>query len=157
MNRRGVAAIAIAVVGIAGCGSSSSSSSTSSGLSPAAYRSEINKICADENAKITALPASTSNSVSGLEKELAINESTLSQVKGIAAPSSLSAAANSWLSTVEQEFSIGTTLINDLKAGKTGAVQSQVRKATPLITKGNDAAKSLGLASCAIDGQPSGH
>ena len=155
MNRGGVATIAIAVIGIAGCGSSSSS--TNSGVSPAAYRSEINKICADNNAKITALPASTSDSVSGLEKELAIVESTLSQVKGITAPSSLSAAANSWLSTIEQESSIATTLINDLKAGKTAELQSQLGKATSLETKGNDAAKSLGLASCAVNAQPSGH
>ncbi len=155
MNRRGVVAIAIAVIGIAGCGSSSSS--TSSGLSPAGYRSEINKICADNNAKITALPASSSNSISGLEKEFAIAQSTLSQVRGITAPSSLSVAANSWLSTIEQESSIATTLINDLKAGKIAEAQSQLGKANSLLTKGNDAAKSLGLASCAVNAHPSGH
>ena len=155
MNRGGVAPIAIAVIGIAGCGSSSSS--TSSGLSPAVYRSEINKICAANNARITALPANTSNSVSGLEKEFSIVESTLSQVKGITAPGSLSAAANSWLSTIERDSAIATTLINDLKAGKTAELQSQLGKATSLETKGNDAAKSLGLTSCAVNAQPSGH
>lgn len=155
MNRRGIAAIAIAVIGIAGCGSSSSS--TSSGLSPAAYRSEISKICAVNNAKITALPASTSSSVSGLEKEYSIAKSTLSQVKGITPPSSLSAAVNSWLTTVEQESAIATTLINDLKAGKTAELQSQLSKANSLETTDNDAAKSLGLSSCAVNAQPSGH
>ena len=136
------------------CGSSSSS--TSSGLSPAVYRSEINKICAANNARITALPANTSNSVSGLEKEFSIVESTLSQVKGITAPGSLSAAANS-LSTIERDSAIATLLINDLKAGKTAELQSQLGKATSLETKGNDAAKSLGLTSCAVNAQPSGH
>jgi len=155
MNRGGVAAIAIAVIGIAGCGSSSSS--TSSGLSPAAYRSEINKICADNNAKITALPANTSNSVPGLEKEFSIAESTLSQVKGITAPSSLRAAANSWLSTIEQESAIATKLINDLKAGKTAELQSHLGQANSLETKVNDAAKSLGLTACAVNAQPNGH
>lgn len=155
MNRLGVAAIAIAVIGIAGCGSSNSS--TSSGLSPAAYRSEINKICADNNAKITALPANKSSSVSGLEKEFSIAESTLSQVKGITAPSSLSAAADSWLSIIEQESAIATMLINDLKAGKTAQLQSEVGKANSLETKVDDAAKSLGLTSCAVNAQPSGH
>jgi hypothetical protein len=151
MNRRGVAVIAIAVVGIAGCGS------TSSGLSPAAYKSEISKICAVNNAKITALPASTSNSVSGLEKAYSIVESTLSQVKGITAPSSLSAAVSSWLSTVEQESAIATTMVSDLKAGKTAALQSLLSRANSLETKGKDAAKSLGLTSCTVSAQPSGH
>jgi hypothetical protein len=62
-----------------------------------------------------------------------------------------------WGTGVEQESAIATTLINDLKAGKTAELQPQLGKATSLETKGNDAAKSLGLTSCAINAQPSGH
>jgi hypothetical protein len=126
-------------------------------MSAAAYKSEVNKICAVNNAKIAALPTKTATSAPGLTKAYSIAESTLSEVKGITAPSSLSASVDSWLNIVRQESAIATTLVNDLKAGKTADLQSLLDKTGSLETKGSDAATSLGLTSCAVTVQPSGH
>ena len=111
MNRVGVTAITIAAIGTSGCGSSSSSSG--SGTSAASYRTQVNKICASANAQVKALPASTSNSIAGLQMLLSLQASTLAQIKAVSAPSSLRSQVSEWLGVVDQEEGLATKLVGE--------------------------------------------
>jgi len=151
MARRRAVALTILALGLAGCASSGSRA----GTSPATYRASVNKICAAYNAKLDALPASTANSVAGLDKLLAAAKSTLAQVKAVAPPSSMSAAVDRWLGVVAQSSANATKLVSAYKAGDKSQVESLVAKGSTLNAQANADAKSLDLASCAVNAQPS--
>jgi hypothetical protein len=148
-NALAVSALAFAVA-IAGCGGSSS------GVTPASYRARVNNICARANAKITALPASTNNSVAGLNEQIAIAKSALTQIKAIAPPSSMSAGVRKWVGVSAQQAADADQVISALKAGKTSQAGSLAAKGAALNSPVNAEAKSLGLPSCAANPRPSG-
>lgn len=140
----------VALATLAGCGSSKS------GTSAASYTTQVNALCATNNAQIKALPKSDENSLAGIEKLDSIATTTLAKIKAIAPPSSISSGANKWLGVVVQEEADAGEIINDLKTGKTSAVQSLGSKASALDAQTNGDAKSIGLSSCAVSAQPSG-
>jgi hypothetical protein len=156
LGRRRVSVVAVSVValavGIAGCGGSSKSSS---GMTPASYRATVNNMCATANAEVTALPASTNESVAGLNKILVIAKTELARIKAIAPPSSMSAGVSKWVGADEQEAADVDQILGALKAGNTSQARSLDAKATQLDSQTNAQAKSLGLPGCAANPQPS--
>jgi hypothetical protein len=151
MTRSAALLSIIAVAAVAGCGSSKSS-----GISPASYRSQVNALCASNNAQITALPKSDQSNLAGIEKLDSIATGTLTKVKAISPPSSISSGVNKWIAAIEQEEGLASQIINDLKAGKTSAIQALGGKASSIDAQTDSDAKSLGLSSCAADAEPSG-
>lgn len=152
MTAKQFIAIGMLTVALAGCGGSSSSPSSS----PSAYRDAVNKICAADNAKIKALPASTTNSVAGLQKLLSIELRAVSQVKALRPPSSISTQVNTWLATVSQTASNATQLLGAVQSGDKPKTQALASQAQTLNTQTNSQARALGLTSCAQNSQPSG-
>lgn len=152
MTRRRAVALSIFAVVLAGCGSSSSSS----GVSESSYRDQVNKLCANNNAQIKALPASTANSVSGLSQINDMSQKTLSEIKSVTPPSSLSSDVNSWLGVIDQEATLANQIIAALKAGNINQAKSLASQAQSLDTQGNSKASALGLSDCAVSAQPSG-
>ena len=108
------------------------------------------------NAKITALPASTANIVSGLTTLVADARSTLAQVKSVAPPSSLSGAVKTWLGVVGQSSVNAGKIVSAVTAGDKSQVQSLASQGSALNSQANAEAKALGLPSWAVNADPSG-
>src|ERR1700758_5628423 len=98
MVDRRFALLGLAAVGLAACGGSSSNSS---GVS--AFKSKVNSLCAGNNAKITALPASSAATIAGLRQLGAIAVSTLNQAEALKPPQSIAAKFNAYLSNIKKE------------------------------------------------------
>jgi len=152
MTAKRFIAIATLTVALGGCGGSSSSPSSS----PAAYRTAVNKVCAADNAKVTALPASTTNSVAGLQRLVSVELGAVAQVRAVKPPSSISAQVNSWLGTVSQSASNATQLLGALQSGDRAKLQVLASQGQTLSTQSNTQAKALGLTNCAENPRPSG-
>lgn len=146
MKRR-PAVLVVVAVGIAGCGSSQAT--------PASYRTTVNKLCAANNAKLRSLPA-TANNLAGGQLELKIASDTLAAIKRVPPPSSLSSGVHAWLGDIEQERTLLTQALSELKAGQTSQLSALVPRAQALQTQGNAAASRLGLPSCAQNASPGG-
>ena len=151
--RRLAVAVAVAI-GLAGCGSSSSSSS--SGLSPAQYRTSVNKLCAAYNASISALPKSTTASLAGLTTLANSAKNALAQVKSVTPPKSISGPVNKWVGDLEQSGANVDKLLAAFKSGDTTELRSLAAQGTRLNAQGNAQARALGLPSCAENATPSG-
>jgi hypothetical protein len=141
-----------AVAVLAGCGGSSKSS----GITPPFYRARVNKLCATGNAQIASMSRREAATAAGLGKIYAIGTQTFGEVKAVSVPRSMSAGVRSWLSVIQQEGTLAGQIIDDLTAGKIGALPSLVRKASALNAQGSSQAKALGLSSCAVNALPSG-
>jgi ABC-type glycerol-3-phosphate transport system substrate-binding protein len=153
MSRR-LAVVTAVAIGLAGCGSSSSSSS--SALSPAQYRTSVNKLCAAYNASVRALPKSTTASIAGLTTLANSAKNALAQVKSVTPPSSMTAGVNKWVGDLEQSEANVSKLLAAFKSGDTAQLRSLAADGTKLNAQGNAQAKALGLPSCAGQAQPGG-
>jgi hypothetical protein len=142
------------LIGVAACGSSSSS--TSSGMTPAAYRASVDKICAGYNQSIRALPKSTTGSLAGLTTLANSAKNTLSQVKAVTPPASLAAAVNKWTANLEQSEANVAKLLDAFKSGDTTELRTLAAAGTKLNQQANAQATALGLPSCAENATPSG-
>jgi hypothetical protein len=150
-SRRVAITIAIGLAGcLAGCGGSGSA------VSPANYRASVNKVCANYNAKITALPASVENTISGLTRVEGDAAAGLHQIKALKPPSSMSAGVDKWLDSLSQSYTDASEAISALKSGNDAQAKSSALAGSAQNTKNNAEARSLGLASCAANPQPSG-
>lgn len=147
--RRGSAAAAIVAIGVAGCGSSS-------GPTPASYRAKVDKLCTEINDQISALPASSLDTVAGIERFYAITATGTVEVGAVTAPSSIRASANTWLDSIRTEQSLADQVVGDLKSGKRAQAQALATKGSGMDTHGNAEAKALGLPACAENPQPNG-
>ena len=136
----------------AGCGSSSSSSPSSS---PAAWRTKVNSICASNNAKVTAQPASETQSVAGLSRLYNLQKQAVAQVEAVTPPDSLKNQAQTWLNTVRQSEANAGQLLNGLQSGNRAQLQPLLARAQTLSAQEKAQANGLGLNSCAANAQPS--
>ncbi len=153
--KRGRIAVTVAVaIGLAGCGSSSSSSSAP--ITPAQYRTSVNKLCAAYNASIRALPKSTTASIAGLTTLANSAKNVLAQVKSVTPPSSLSSGVNKWTANLEQSEANVAKLLDAFKSGDTAQLRSLAAQGTKLNAQGNAQATALGLPSCAENATPGG-
>lgn len=150
MPYRRLAAVIILAACLAGCGGSSS------GPSPASYRAGVNKICATYNAKITALPASAVNTISGLDELEGDASSGLRQIKALTPPSSMSTGINRWVVSLTRSETDASNAIAALRAGNDAQAKSFALAGSALNTRDNADARSLGLPSCAANPQPTG-
>jgi hypothetical protein len=151
-----VAVAAALVAGVAGCGGSGSSSTSSSGLSPAAYRASVNKICQAYNAGVTALPKSTTSSITGLTTLANSAKNALAQVRSVPAPAAMSASVDKWIANLEQSQANVAKLLDAFRSGDTAQLRTIAAEGTRLNAKGNAQARALGLTSCAANATPSG-
>jgi hypothetical protein len=149
MTSRRIAVVIVLAAGLAGCGGSGS------GVSPANYRASVNKICADYNAKITALPASTENSISGLTQVEGDAAAGLHQIRALKPPSPMSAGVDKWLDSLSQSYTDASDAISALKSGNDARAKSSALAGSAQNTKNNAEARSLGLTNCAANPQPS--
>jgi hypothetical protein len=143
------AAVTVALC-VAGCGGSDSGSSLTS------YRASVNKICATYNAKITALPAKTASTISGLAKVEGEASAGLHQIKALTPPGSMSARVNRWVDSLKQSYTDASQAIAALRAGDVARARSFALAGAALNSRDNAEARSLGLPSCAANPQPSG-
>ena len=151
MTRRRLVTLMVASAAIAGCGNSGSN-----GITPTAYRTKINSLCAANNAKIDALPGNTGNSLAGLKEEDAIIVDTLAKIKAVTPPSSLSSEVNTWIGVVDQESALATQTIDALQAGSLAKAKSLATKVASLNPQDHHNATSIGLSSCAATATPHG-
>jgi hypothetical protein len=143
------AAVTVALC-FAGCGSSNS------GSSPTSYRATVNNICATYNAKITALPARTASTISGIAKVEGDASAGLHQIKALTPPGSMSARISGWVDSLTQSYTDASQAIAALRAGDGARAGSFALAGATLNSKDNTEARSLGLPSCAANPQPSG-
>ena len=116
----------------------------------------MNAVCAEANAKVTALPTSTGNSVSGLEKVFAIASAMLASIHAVTPPSPMAAEVKSWLAVQDkQEGQVGKALAA-LRAGSAAQAQSIATSGDQLSKKSDTQAKRLGVPACAETPTPSG-
>lgn len=151
--RRIAVGVALAIA-LAACGSSGSSSS--SGLSAAAYRSSVNKLCAAYNASIRALPKNTTASIAGLTTLANSAKNALAQIRSVTPPASMQKSVSKWISVLEQSQANVTKLLAAFKSGDTNQLRTLAAQGTTLNAEGNTQARSLGLPSCAENATPSG-
>ena len=162
MTARGTAVAAAVVLApalvlaLSACGGSSSTSTTSPGVTPASYRTSVNKICAAYNDSIRALPKSTTSSIAGLTTLANSAKNALAQVKAVTPPSELTAAVNKWAAQLEQSEANVSKLLDAFKSGDTAQLRSLAAQGTKLNAQSNADARSLGLPSCAQNATPSG-
>lgn len=142
--------------GASGNSGSSGGSGSSASDDATSYRARINELCASANAQIEALPASDASNVAGLRTELAIDTTTLAQVKAVSIPRSLSSEANRWLSDVEQNLALAKKAVRDLQAGNVSAAESLVAQGRSTKAAGHAAATLLGVPGCAKNPAPGG-
>lgn len=152
----GVALAALAAVALAACGGSGSSSSSSSGLSPTAYRANVDKLCAAYNNSVRALPKSTTGSIQGLTTLANSAKNALAQIKSVPVPSTLNTAVNKWFADLEQSEANVQKLLAAFKSGDTTQLRSIAAEGTKLNAQSNAQATALGIPSCAQNAQPSG-
>jgi hypothetical protein len=160
MRYRLAATLAVVAVALSGCGGSGSSShSAASGgsgaITPSAYRTRVDKICAEVNTAITALPASEATTVPGAQQELRLATSALEQIKAVTPPQSLSRQVHVFVGDLERSDAVARQIVSDLKARNVAELEPLVAKARTLNDKGNQDATALGLPSCAQNPQPS--
>jgi ABC-type glycerol-3-phosphate transport system substrate-binding protein len=154
MKRRRIAMTVAVAIGLAGCGSSSSSSSSS--ITPAQYRTSVDKLCAAYNASVRALPKSTTASIAGLTTLANSAKNALAQIKTVPPPSAIKAGVNKWLADLEQSEANVAKLLDAFKSGDTTELRSLAAQGTKLNTQGNAQAQALGLPSCAENATPGG-
>lgn len=149
MTYRCAAALAIIAVCLGGCGSA--------GISPASYRASVNKICAAYNAKITATPASATNTISGLKEVIGEASDGLKQIKALTPPSSMRTPVGRWVGSLTQSYTDSSKAVGAIQAGNDAEAKSLATKGLTLNSTDNAEARSLGLPSCAANPQPSGN
>ena len=137
---------------VAGCGSSSKS------LSKADLDAKVNAICKTENAqqaKIKVPPDFTTNPTAAATYLTALDNnvgSTVSQLKGLKADSSVKSQYDAYIADVEHAQSLLKTALAKAKAKDRTGLQTVQQLGNYLTNTVHPAEKALGFTTCAGNG-----
>ncbi len=128
------------------------------GPSNAEFRSRVETICKDSNARVNAIPemsaADLPSIARGLERTVEEKRVAVSKIRGIATPEGDRAKVDAWLGHADDALSALEAIGTALSGSGDGDVQTALSEARAAESKANTAASELGLPKCASTAAP---
>jgi hypothetical protein len=130
----------------AGCGGGGSKT-----LTKAEYASQLNRLCADYNARINAIgrPATPADLATKGPKLLAEFEKTISKAEKLEAPAELEADAAAFVDAAKELDRSISALLDAAKKNDSAKVGQLVTKADAVAARGDALGRKLGAPACA--------